>query len=134
MYKKIPWKEKGTDGASSFVQFENANRLKEAQDALGRRWDFIEKEPRKVAVIEFDDLTMYQRIVEYMQKNNMIVDFGTGSHELQEDVHNVIVEKGKKSQPARYSFYARPRSESTVLEDAVKNVKMRSCHARRRFK
>lgn len=81
MYKGIPWKSKG----STFIQFETHENMDKAHDALKRRWDFVESEDRRTAVIEFDSLGDYERVLEYMRKQNMLLNFG-GDHELAEDV------------------------------------------------
>jgi hypothetical protein len=95
MYKGIPWKSKDSANNKPFIQFDDKAGMDEAHEALKRRWDFVESSDRKVAVVEFDNLSDYERVVEYMHKQGMLVDFG-GDHELSEDAMEVVrSSKGK---------------------------------------
>lgn len=105
MYKGIAWKSKDTAGSKPFIQFDDKAGMDEAHDALKRRWDFVESSDRKVAVVEFDNLSDYERVVEYMQKQGMLVDFG-GDHDLTEDA----VEAARA---------AKPKGTKALKEDEV---------------
>jgi hypothetical protein len=106
MYKGIPWRSK--DSASKpFIQFESVDTMHAAQDALKRRWDFVESEDRRTAVVEFDNLGDFERVMEYMNKQGMLLSYG-GDHELSEDV---AVEAAKRSQ-------GKKRGKGKIEEDA----------------
>lgn len=96
MYKKIAWKIKSTN--PPFISFDSPTDLNEAKDALKRRWDFLEDANRTVAVIEFDNLDEYNKVVDFIKKSNMIVELGdTGnlSEDIMDELSKPIAEGGR---------------------------------------
>lgn len=71
MYKSMPWRMKSTSPA--FISFDNAESLNKAKDALKRRWDFLENIDRTVAVIAFDNLDEYKKVLDYIERSHFIV-------------------------------------------------------------
>lgn len=128
MYKGIPWKSKD-NSSKPFIQFENLDAMRSAHDALKRRWDFVESNERKVAVVEFDNLGDFERVMEYMTKQGMLLDYGSDTS-LSEDAVEASRKalKGKKAKQFdessvtadRNSYRAINRSKSA--EQAPVNV------------
>jgi hypothetical protein len=85
MYKSIPWTNKGEEGDRHFMQFESREILEKAKDALKRRWEFVENRQRKVAVVEFDNLQDYDKVLEYMNKQGMMLEWIQSGDQLDED-------------------------------------------------
>jgi len=149
MYRKIPWASKGQDGDRCFVQFEKPEHMDEAHEALRRRWDFVENDCRKVAVIEFDNIDDYNKVLDFMQRRGMTLEFG-GEHELDEDFN--IEEENKKAQyrmmkknkamlpedfamnPMTRSFVAKRRGLEEMPIDTMKNSEHRMVKSRRKWK
>jgi hypothetical protein len=96
MYKGVPWLSRGVEDNKHYIQFDDNTNLSKAYNALTRRWDFVNKEPKRVAVIEFDNLTDYEKVIEFMTKQGMVIEFG-GEYELEEDTNY----RYKKGMPAR---------------------------------
>lgn len=69
MYKGIAWAAK--EGTS--ITFQNAEDVKKAKEALNRRWEFINSEPRVVATIDFDNLEDYAKVLDFIQSKRMAV-------------------------------------------------------------
>lgn len=75
MHKGIAWGSKGTNADGNFLQFESQAHLEKAHEALKRRWDFVDNNPRKVAVMEFDNLQDYEKVLEFISKQGLMVEF-----------------------------------------------------------
>lgn len=75
MAKGIAWGSKGSDGSGHYLQFESQVQLEKAHGALKRRWDFVDKKPRKVAMVEFDNLADFERVLEFMNKQGLMIEF-----------------------------------------------------------
>lgn len=153
MYKSIPWQSRGMEDNQSYIQFDNAEQLDRAYGALSRRWDFIDQNPKKVAMIEFDNLDDYQRVVDFMIRQGMSVDFNADQN-LDEDTVYMEkraalkpVDKKKVKGPVKpplkmenkkvlpRSFVAKPRkSFDESIEDLVEKKDNRVCKARRKWK
>lgn len=69
MYKGIAWATK--EGTT--IAFQNADDVKKAKEALNRRWEFINSEPRVVATIDFDNLEDYAKVLDFIQSKRMAV-------------------------------------------------------------
>ena len=82
MYKSIPWTGKTTDT----LTFESSALVEQAKEALNRRWDFVSAKPRKVAVVEFDNLEDYQKVLEFMASKKM-----TGSQLTNENLEEDLM-------------------------------------------
>lgn len=67
MYKGIAWTGKSGNG----VSFENTEDVKKAKEALGRRWDFINSNPRVVATLQFDNLEDYSKVLDFIASKKM---------------------------------------------------------------
>jgi hypothetical protein len=80
MYKGIPWVSR--DATS--VTFMTPDHVREAHEALKRRWDFVNNDERTVAVIEFDNLDDYAKVVDFIASKRMMVVKGSND-ELIED-------------------------------------------------
>src|SRR5690606_26640106 len=125
MYKSIPWSNK----SNGQITFEDKTTLDKAHDALKRRWDFVETAERKVAVIEFDSLGEYERVVEFMQRSGMLLDFA-GGDDLSEDILDelkaaaVPPAKGKKAKAINEDdITAADNSYTAVNKDTKVNPK-----------
>lgn len=69
MYKGIPWIGKTADS----VTFQTSDDMKKAHEALKRRWDFVNLENRTAAVLEFDNLEDYAKVLDFLASKNMTV-------------------------------------------------------------
>ena len=87
MYKGIPWVNKGAD----FIAFQDSSFVTKAHDALKRRWDFVNRDERTVAVIEFDNLDDYQKVLDFIASKNLTVLKGTND-ELVSDMDQELAE------------------------------------------
>jgi hypothetical protein len=74
MYKGCPWKTKSKDGGQMLIEFDDVDTLQEAMDVLKRKFDFVEHGKRRVGVIEFDNLADYGKVMEFIQKQRMMVE------------------------------------------------------------
>lgn len=154
MHKGVAWANKGTDGSGHYLQFESQVQLEKAHGALKRRWDFVGKTPRKVAVVEFDNLQDYEKVMEFMNKSGLMLEFAEQEGDsLDEDVsiiENMIREQTKEAEkaakdgfippsvmeaPAR-SYSARPKEGRLDLTgiDIYEGRKSRHARVRRRWR
>lgn len=72
MYKGIPWVSK----SEKSVEFQTAEEVQKAKDALNRRWEFIADQPRVVATIDFDNLEDYSKVLDFIASKRMGVIMG----------------------------------------------------------
>lgn len=86
MYKGIPWISKG----SNYVSFDDDATVKQAHEALKRRWDFINADERTVATISFDNIADYNKVLDFIAGKNMTVLMS--DDELTEDLDIKIQE------------------------------------------
>lgn len=143
MYKGIPWRIKSTNPC--FISFDNSNVLTEAKDALARRWDFLESANRTVATIEFDNLDEYNRVVEFIRKNNLTAQ-ACANDKLSEDIADelaasVAKNKGKKVAPVdicaknqAYEAVAKGYSKLNENNFATNDKNCRSLKIRKKWK
>ena len=87
MYKGIPWVTKGED----HMVFQDSSFVAKAHDALKRRWDFVNKDERTVAILEFDNIDDYQKVLDFIASKNMTVMKGTND-ELMSDMDQELAE------------------------------------------
>jgi hypothetical protein len=143
MYKGIPWRIKSPNPC--FISFDDSKVLSEAKEALARRWDFLESANRTVATIEFDNLDEYNRVVEFIRKNNLTAQANPNST-LSEDISDELVasvakNKGKKIAPVdicakNQAYEAVSKGYSKVNEDnfASNDKNCRSLKIRKKWK
>lgn len=81
MYKGIPWVSRGPTS----VTFMTPEQVREAHDALKRRWDFINRETRTVACIAFDNLEDYNKVLDFIASKNMAVIPAKSEKEVLDD-------------------------------------------------
>lgn len=97
MYKGIPWQSRGQDDDKHYIQFDSPETTDKAYGALSRKWDFVDQDPKKVAKIEFDNMADFQKVMDFMLKQGMVMDFG-GEEELDEDLSFATrFQKGKNA-------------------------------------
>ena len=152
MTKSIPWSQRGEEDGQYFIQFENADDMDKAHDALKRRWDFVDQQPRKVAVMEFDNLADFEKVLDFMSRQNSLIDFDEASG-LEEDaeIHadkvaahvtatRRAVKDGLEPPPApaplSRSFMARSKDERADFSeiDPKRDPSKRVVRIRRRWK
>lgn len=96
MYKGIPWVSRGITS----LTFMTPDDVREAHEALKRRWDFVNHEERTVAVIEFDNIEDYQKVLDFIATKNLTVMLG--SHDdLSSDVDQELAEAESDYKKAR---------------------------------
>lgn len=125
MHKGVAWASKGSDGSGNYIQFESADQLNNAHAALKRRWDFVESSPRKVAVMEFDNLSDYEKVLEFVTKQGLMVEFdGRDDMNLDEDVS--VIENQIREQTRA----AAKASKAGFIPEAITEMPVRSYRAR----
>jgi hypothetical protein len=124
MYRSVPWSSKGVAGNNSFIQFNDANSINEAQEVLRRRYDFVESDTRKIGNIQFDNLADYSKVMEFMQRTGMLVEF-KGDTQLDEDYDEIQARKVVERKKAKKT--------GKLIEDAVEK-ETRSFTAKNRKK
>ena len=109
MYKGIPWTGKTTDT----LTFESSALVEQAKEALNRRWDFVSADPRRVAVVEFDNLEDYQKVLEFMASKKM-TGSQLSSEGLEEDLvleyANATSSHKKAAKEAKAAGFALPEA------------------------
>ncbi len=98
MYKSIPWRIKST--SPCFISFDDVSCLKDAKDALKRRWDFLENQNRTVAVIEFDNLDEYNKVLDFIERSHLTV-VPSESSNLSEDIMDELSTAAGKTATGR---------------------------------
>lgn len=129
MYNNIPWDSKGVDEQNPYVQFSNQDSLSKAMSALGRKWDFINNKQDNVATISFDNVSDYKKVLDFIMKTGMFVNFDTAEG-LDEDVGQI--EKEKVVDHSGRSFKAQPKKLKEKV-DPIRNKTQRSLVVRKRF-
>lgn len=136
MYKGIPWKSKHKEEGQFLVEFDSETQLKEAQAVLKRKFDFVESTPRRVGVVQFDNLADYSKVLEYMNKQGMMIEC-SGEATLDEDAEieeGLNVELDQAPSIGR-SYAARPRGSNALSGmDVFENREARSIVVRKRWK
>jgi len=87
MYKGIPW----THRDITSVSFMTPDHVRQAHEALKRRWDFVNHDERTVAVIEFDNIEDYQKVLDFIASKRMSVLPGSND-ELARDMDQELAE------------------------------------------
>jgi hypothetical protein len=145
MDKSIDWTEKATTATRPYVQFADDTKLSEAQSALRRKWDFVESRKRLVAAVQFDNLRDYTKVLEFMRRQGMLLEFNEGLtldedyDQLQTNAATEQKSAEKENRPYSIgeqvtSFVAKsrsPRQKSRV--DPVKESRFRAVYTRRKF-
>lgn len=109
MMRKIAWSQKGSDENGFFVQFDSKNELKNAKDALSKKWDFVDSASRKVAVIEFDNLQDFYEVSSWMKSKKMVSE-AIVCDDLDEDL--VVESINKADDAAKYTINNLPSPDS----------------------
>jgi hypothetical protein len=141
MDKGIAWSEKKSEGRP-FIQFSEDEKLAEAHSTLRRKWDFVENKRRIVADVQFDNVQDYNRVLEFMRRQGMLVEFNQ-SFDLDED-YDQLQEKANGGQvkdtvPTKFepvtTFAARStRKRTTHRVDPIHENKYRVANVRKRWK
>lgn len=130
MHKGIAWGSKGSDGQGHYLQFESQAQLEKAHEALKRRWDFVDNHPRKVAVVEFDNLLDYQKVLEFMNKSGLMIEFDDKSgDQLDEDltvIEDIIKEQTREAEKAAKDGYI----PGEVMEAPLRSYRARAKEGR----
>lgn len=127
MYQNVPWESKGTDD-KNYIQFANDEVLSNAMKALGRKYDFVDNDVKIVGSINFDNIADYKKVLDFMQKQKMLINFtdpsGLDDIELTEDEDKI--DTGK-------SVVAKSKDKIENV-DPVKSKSFRSSVVRERLK
>ena len=148
MYKGIPWLSKNENS----LTFDSPALVEQAKEALGRRWEFVNAQPRRVAMVEFDNLSDYQKVLEFMaskKMNAMVME----SDNLEEDIEleNSLNEQAfkKATKEAKISGQPAPEKQSQAMSysaqrkdtavdlsalDPIKEASARSIRITKRWK
>jgi hypothetical protein len=145
MDRGIAWSHKNSDGEKPYVQFSDDSALAEAQSALRRKYDFVESRQRLVASVQFDNLADYSKVLEYMRRQGMLIEY-KDNMDLDEDydqyVSRIAEEKRlaqKENRPFTEmsnvsAFFAKPRSNAVGRVDPVQESRFRVASARKRWR
>lgn len=147
MDRAIAWNAQGTDGSRSYVQFSEEDHLLHAQNALQRRWNFVENNKRLVADVQFDNLSDYNKVMEFMRRQGMLLEFNQGI-DLDEDRDEIenqkaVAKKLADKEGKLYeenadldlkSYVARPRTIDKFRIDPLKESKYRTAYVRKRWR
>lgn len=96
MYKGIPWVSRNVTS----LTFMTPDHVREAHEALKRRWDFVNHDERTVALIEFDNIEDYQKVLDFIATKNMTVLLGSND-ELGSDMDQELAEAEADHKRAR---------------------------------
>lgn len=140
MYKGCPWKTK--DRGELLLEFDDRESLQQAQSILKRRFDFVEAAPRRVGMVEFDNLADYSKVLEFMKRQGMMLEKAeTGDleedAELQEALSAPVegFENQLPATPAVRTFAARTRGSAPLGEaDVFGDPSCRAVRVRKRWK
>lgn len=117
MYKGIPWSTKGNRSGVFYLGFDSPELLESAKEILSRKWHFVENEPRRAAVIEFDNLEDYHKVLEFMDKQNMIVEI-TATETLDEKLDDEdSLENEEDREPDKQAISYSPDGFVAYLKD-----------------
>lgn len=134
MYKGIPWAEKGIDESGKpFIQFANESDINSARELMKKKWDFIDNKDKAVANILFDNLNDYTKVMEFIKKNKMLVDF-EDKEDLDEDADIVDAMNAKQKVTAKRSFRARRKDVKEDNFAPEKSKSFRNAIIRKRWK
>lgn len=75
MYQNIPWESKGSTEEKNYIQFGNNETLNSAMKALNRKYDFVDNDVKIVGSINFDNVDDYKKVLDFMMKQGMLVNF-----------------------------------------------------------
>ena len=120
MYKGIPWVNRGLTS----VTFMTPDHVRDAHEALKRRWDFVNHDERTVAVIEFDNVADYQKVLDFIASKNMTVLMGSND-ELSNDMEQELAEADADHKRARK---AAKEAGLPAPEAAPLNMSYRALH------
>lgn len=109
MMRKIAWNQKGKEGDLYFIQFDSKGELENAKNALSKKWDFVDSNSRKVAVIEFDNLQDFYEVSAWMKSKKMISEI-VEYDDLDEDL--VVESINKADDASKYTINNLPSPDS----------------------
>lgn len=130
MYQNVPWDSKGSNDEKNYIQFSDDETLAKAMKALGRKYDFVDNDVKVIGSISFDNISDYKKVLDFMLKNGMLVNF-TDSSEL-DDIEDVS-EDTDETQNSGKSVVAKQKSKIEKT-DPVKFKTFRSSVVRQRIK
>jgi division protein CdvB (Snf7/Vps24/ESCRT-III family) len=145
MERGIAWSNKSVNEAKPYVQFADDAALSEAQSALRRKYDFVESRQRLVASVQFDNLDDYSKVLEYMRRQGMLIEYQENV-DLDEDydqyVSRIAEEKRlaqKENRPFTEmsgitAFTAKPRTSAPNRVDPVRESRFRMASTRKRWR
>lgn len=120
MYKGIPWVSR----AVTSLTFMTPDHVREAHEALKRRWDFVNHDERTVAIIEFDNIEDYQKVLDFVATKNMTVLLGSND-ELNSDMDQELAEAEADHKVARKLA---KEAGQPAPEAPVQNMSYRALH------
>lgn len=136
MYRSIPWKSRG-QGQSNFIEFDSREALLNALAAIKRKFDVVENGERRVALIEFDNLGDFKRVMDYIKRTNMGITFldADKTGDLTEDAPDLEVKPTKKDPDvAIHSGCFRAKNKDPNLKiNPVENPMQRRVRIQRRW-
>lgn len=128
MYQNVPWESKGSDD-KNYIQFANNEVLSNAMKALGRRYDFVDNDVKIVGSINFDNISDYKKVLDFMQKQKMLINY-TDPSELDEIE---ITEDESEDNETGKSVVAKSK-DNLEKADPIKFKSFRSSVVRQRIK
>ena len=146
MKKGIAWSVKSTDQQGEFLQFPDEGSFNDAHQLLKHRWDFLENGQRLVANINFDNMSDFLAVFEFMKRQNMLVQPVAGD-ELDEDYDDMQSSRkaaklaaakdgvNLKQDPVSLSLVAQRKERGQkVKTDPATEPQLRRIHVRKKWK
>lgn len=129
MYQNVPWESKGATDEKNYIQFANNDTLSSAMKVLGRKYDFVDNDVKIVGTINFDNVSDYKKVLDFMLKQGMLVNFSDPS-EL-DDIQ--IAEDDDQENNEGKSVVAKSKSK-VEKADPIKFKSFRSSVVREKIK
>lgn len=99
MYKAVAWSSKGELNGKFFIELPDKETLLSAHETIKRRWDFVDSVKRVVGLIQFDNLKDYSKVLDFILKSNMVVEFGEVQSSFGEDYDiEASISSGEKTE------------------------------------
>lgn len=105
----VPWREMGDKDNQIWLKFE-PNDHSAACGCLGDEYNFTDSKKKKVAVIEFDDYWMYEKVLRYMKKFGGVLEFGDDKYSFDEGYDDYIDEEASENVDPKVQIMKPPKN------------------------
>lgn len=84
MFRKIAWQSKGKVGDLHYILFDSSETLAKAHEVLKYRWKLIDADSKTTAMIQFDNIEDYQKVMKFINDQGMVFEIGKTGKEFSE--------------------------------------------------